>query len=143
MNRFLLLGCFCCLPLHQMVLTSGFGYRIHPLTGLSRFHSGIDLRAHADTAFAVLPGKIDTVGFDAFLGIYVRLVQGKFSFTYGHLSQIFVLRGDSIIAGTPIGLTGISGKVTGEHLHFSIRFQGKPVDPILFFRAGSGDLLHN
>jgi murein DD-endopeptidase MepM/ murein hydrolase activator NlpD len=54
------------------------------------------------------------------------------SSAYGHLSQIFVARGDSITAGQPIGITGATGRVTGEHLHFSISYHNLYIDPMDF-----------
>ena len=132
MNKLLLLCGFCCLPLKQLHITSAYGYRLHPLTGRVRFHSGIDLRANADTVFAVLPGTISITGFDPSLGVYIRMTAGDFELTYGHLSRIFVLPGDTIPAALPLAITGSTGRVTGEHLHFSIRFRQRRVDPLKF-----------
>jgi murein DD-endopeptidase MepM/ murein hydrolase activator NlpD len=134
MNKFWLLCSFCCLPLKRVEITSSYGYRLHPLTRQYHFHGGIDLRAHADTAYAVLPGRIEAAGFDPSLGVYIRLVQGDFEFTYGHLSLIFVLPGDSVDAAAPIAITGFTGRVTGEHLHFSVRFRHTRLDPLEFLR---------
>lgn len=135
MKKLWLLYTFCCLPLHRLNLSSGYGYRIHPLTHRRQFHGGIDLRARGDTAFAVLAGRITAAGSNPLLGVYVRLANGQFDFTYGHLSQIFVLPGDSVEAGAPLAVTGSTGRVTGEHLHFSVRFKNRSVDPVQFLRA--------
>lgn len=131
MNKFLWLCCLC-LPLRHMQLTSAYGYRVHPVTGRFSFHAGIDLRAHGDTVFAVLPGVIAATSYNALLGVNIRLSQGDFETIYGHLSQIFVLPGDSVDCATPLGITGSSGRVTGEHLHFSVLYHGTPVDPLRF-----------
>ncbi|WP_426584205.1 M23 family metallopeptidase [Mucilaginibacter sp. R-33] len=133
MNKLLLVFAFC-LPLRHLALTSGYGYRMHPLTGQYRFHAGIDLRANQDTVFAVLPGHITFAGYDAVTGAHIRLSSGDFSFLYGHLSQVFVLAGDSVPACRPLGITGSSGRVSGEHLHFSVSYQQKPVNPLAFLR---------
>jgi len=128
---------YCCLlamPLRHLVLTSGYGYRIHPVTGRFSFHSGIDLRARHDTVFAVMPGRIAFVGYDPVMGVHIRLACGDFSFQYDHLSQVFVLAGDSVNTYAPLGITGSSGRVTGEHLHFSVSYLRKPVDPLLFLK---------
>lgn len=77
MNKLLLIVAFC-LPLRHLSQTSGFGYRIHPLTGKYRLHTGVDLRACRDTVFAVLDGTISDVGYDRLLGIYIRLDHGEF-----------------------------------------------------------------
>lgn len=131
MNRFLLLCCFC-LPLRQMQLNSGYGFRIHPITGQYAFHSGIDLRARSDTVFAVMAGRIIATGYDHFLGVFIRLGNGDFQITYGHLSQVFVLPADSVEAGCPLGVSGRTGRVTGEHLHFAVRYHGAYTNPIQF-----------
>ena len=124
----------CCLPLRHLSLTSAYGFRVHPVTGQFRFHAGIDLRARRDTVFAVMPGRVDFVGFDPVTGVHIRLVSGEFTLLYGHLSQVFVLAGDSVNACSPLGVTGSSGRVTGEHLHFSVSFRHVPVNPLLFLR---------
>jgi murein DD-endopeptidase MepM/ murein hydrolase activator NlpD len=122
------------LPLRHLALTSGYGYRIHPVTGQYRFHSGIDLRARDDTVFSVMPGRVAFVGYDAVTGVHIRLSSGDFTFLYGHLSQVFVLVGDSVEACTPLGVTGHSGRVTGEHLHFSVCYHNAPINPLKFLQ---------
>jgi murein DD-endopeptidase MepM/ murein hydrolase activator NlpD len=124
-----------CPPLKKMTLTSAYGYRLHPLNGSYAFHRGIDLRARSDTVFAVLPGKASAVGYDRRLGIYIRLGHGEFESLYGHLSQIWILPGDTVIAGQPMGITGATGQVTGEHLHFGIRFKQHSINPLAFIYA--------
>lgn len=135
MIKLLSLYCCCCLPLHHLSLTSGYGYRIHPVTGTSRFHSGIDLHARSDTVFAVLPGRVHFVGYDSVTGVHIWLSAGDFALLYGHLSQVFVLAGDSVAACSPLGITGSSGRVTGEHLHFSVSYRRVPVNPLLFLHG--------
>ena len=120
------------LPLRHLSLTSPFGYRIHPVTGKYSFHAGIDLRARSDTVFAVLPGIVEAEGFDPFLGIFVRLRHGEFQTIYGHLSQLFVFKGDTIPPNGTLGITGSTGRVTGEHLHFEVKCNGRPIDPLAF-----------
>ena len=142
MNKFLLIVA-CCLPLRHLSLTSGYGYRVHPVTGLLLFHAGIDLRSSRDTVFAVMPGRVDYVGYDLVTGVHVRLSSGDFTLLYGHLSQVFVLAGDSVNSCTPLGVTGSSGRVTGEHLHFSVSFRQVPVNPLLFLRGLTNNQLTN
>jgi murein DD-endopeptidase MepM/ murein hydrolase activator NlpD len=136
MNR--LICCFlplaCCLPLRNIWLTSAFGYRTHPVTGRFAFHDGVDLRANRDTVYAVLDGRVSATGFDPRLGIYIRLDHIELQSTYGHLSQLFVIAGDSVQASQPIGITGATGRVTGQHLHFSMTMRGRYFDPLLFFK---------
>lgn len=122
------------LPLRHLALTSGYGYRVHPVTGQYCFHAGIDLRARQDTAFSVMSGRIDFVGYDPVTGVHIRVCSSDFAFLYGHLSQVFVTPGDSVNSCTPLGVTGSSGRVTGEHLHFSVSYKQVPVNPLLFLR---------
>lgn len=116
-------------------MTSGYGYRVHPITGEYRFHAGIDLRTRQDTVFSVLPGRVAFVGYDQVTGVYIRMRTGYFSLLFGHLSQVFVLPGDSVSACIPLGVTGSSGRVTGEHLHFSVTYRQRPVNPLHFLRS--------
>lgn len=131
MNKFLLTVAFC-LPLRHFSQTSGFGYRVHPLTGKYCFHTGVDLRADKDTVFAVLDGVVSAASYDRLLGIYIRLNHSDFQTLYGHLSQILVLPGDSVFAGDAIAISGATGRVTGPHLHFSVQFRHRNIDPLRF-----------
>lgn len=125
----------CCLPLRHIYLNSGFGYRYHPVDGRVRLHAGLDLYARSDTVFSVMEGVVTTCRFDERLGLYIRVDHtGGWQSTYGHLSQWLVLPGDSVQAGQPLGISGATGLVTGEHLHFAIAFQHQFIDPLFFFR---------
>jgi len=129
---------YCCLlalPLRHLSLSSGYGFRVHPVTGTYAFHSGIDLRARHDTVFAVCKGIVKVCGYDRLFGVHIILAHEAFESSYGHLSQIFVLPGDTVSAGEPIAITGATGRVTGEHLHFSIKFRLRSVDPLKFLLA--------
>jgi murein DD-endopeptidase MepM/ murein hydrolase activator NlpD len=128
----LLACCLVCLPLKYLHLTSPYGYRVHPITGRYAFHAGVDLRAKSDTVFAIMNGTVDEAAYDRLLGLYIRLDHGQVQSVYGHLSQIFVIPGEPVTAGEPIGITGATGRVTGEHLHFSIRYQNHYIDPMKF-----------
>ena len=132
MTKLLLACCLVCLPLRHMRLTSVYGFRVHPLTGRYQFHKGIDLRARSDTVFAVLAGKVVAAAYDPLLGFYIRLHHGGFETLYGHLSQVFVLARDSVNAGDALAITGASGIVTGEHLHFAVSYRHKTIDPLKF-----------
>ena len=125
-------GFTACLPLKHICLTSPYGYRIHPITGKYSYHAGIDLRARSDTVFAVLPGTVERTAYDPFHGLYIKLAHGDFATIYGHLSQIFVFQEDSVKAGTAIGLSGSSGRTTGEHLHFAVQYHGRYINPLKF-----------
>lgn len=120
----------CCLPLKHLQLSSPFGYRVHPVTNRYKFHYGIDLHARHDTVFAITGGKA-TIGYNEFLGITISVTDEKLRCTYGHLSYLLI-GNEEISAGTPLAITGATGRVTGEHLHLSISYNGQPVDPLKF-----------
>jgi murein DD-endopeptidase MepM/ murein hydrolase activator NlpD len=124
--------CLICLPLKHLTINSGYGYRVHPLTGRYAMHFGIDLKARQDTVFAVLDGFVKSISYDSGLGIHIRLNHGDVETVYGHLSQLLVMPQDSVSAGEPIGITGATGRVTGEHLHFCICYKHKYINPIKF-----------
>jgi murein DD-endopeptidase MepM/ murein hydrolase activator NlpD len=125
----------CCLvlalPLHRLSVTSRFGWRIHPITRRLDFHAGVDLRANGDTVYAMMDGPVQA-GYNTLLGNYIRLGSGDLEIVYGHLSQIFVLTGDSVRVDQPVAVTGSTGRVTAPHLHFAVRYQGRYINPITF-----------
>lgn len=120
------------LPLQSMKINSGFGKRTHPLTHLSDFHKGIDLHARSEPVFSFLSGTVSKIGFNPILGKFMRIDHCGLESIYGHLSLILVNAGQEVRSGELIGVTGATGRVTGEHLHFSLRIEGVYIDPILF-----------
>ena len=112
-------------------ITSGFGYRIHPILGYSRFHSGLDFGADYGTPVqAPAPGKVLFAGWYGGYGQAVILDHGSNITTlYGHTSEIYVTEGQIVQRGTPIAAVGSTGLSTGPHLHFEVRVNGTPVDP--------------
>ncbi|WP_410479159.1 M23 family metallopeptidase [Pedobacter miscanthi] len=96
------------------------------------FHRGVDLMARRSIIRAVLPGRICACGHDRFLGNFVRICHGKTESIYGHLSAVLVYPGKKVSAGDMIGISGHSGRATGEHLHFSVRSGGETVNPLKF-----------
>jgi len=133
MKQYLYLLAVVCFPLRHLDVTSSFGYRVHPVTGQYGFHAGIDLRAHSDTVYAVLDGHV-TVGYNPWLGVYAKITNGPFCVTYGHLSQLFVAAG-TLTAAMPLGVTGSTGRTTGEHLHFAVQYNHHYIDPLAFLSA--------
>lgn len=120
------------LPLRVLRLTSAFGSRLHPVTGKLDFHKGVDLQARSEPVFAILPGKVSACGYHPILGNFVRIAHGELESIYGHLSSIQVQSGKEVRAGEFIGVTGDSGRTTGEHLHFSICFKQIYIDPLKY-----------
>jgi murein DD-endopeptidase MepM/ murein hydrolase activator NlpD len=124
--------CLICLPLKHLQINSDFGYRIHPLTGKYALHQGVDFKARSDTVYAILDGYVESMGYNNGLGINIWLEHGDVESVYGHLSQVLVTVEESVKAGDAIGITGATGRVTGEHLHFSICYRHKYINPINF-----------
>jgi murein DD-endopeptidase MepM/ murein hydrolase activator NlpD len=107
-------------------ITSAFGWRIHPVMGESRFHSGTDLGAPQGTpVMAAFSGKVAIADFMGGYGLAVVLRHNNDTeeTLYGHLSEIFVKPGDTVKQGEAIGRVGSTGLSTGPHLHFEFRKQ--------------------
>jgi murein DD-endopeptidase MepM/ murein hydrolase activator NlpD len=121
-----------CLPLKNLSVTSGFGYCVHPVTGEYAFHEGVDLRARHDTVFAIMDGLVTAAEYQSVIGLHLCIEHGQIQSVYGHLSRLFVAEKDLVFAGQPIGITGATGRVTGEHLHFAIRCGQRFIDPLQF-----------
>nr|WP_162988799.1 M23 family metallopeptidase [Pedobacter schmidteae] len=115
-----------------MKLTSGFGWRKHPVTGFSDFHKGIDLSATFEPVYSILSGRVSAQGFQPILGNFIRIEQDSLEIIYGHLSASLVVIGQQVSAGQLLGITGDSGRVTGPHLHLSVKFRGQFLHPLRF-----------
>ena len=119
-----------CLPTPSRKVTSPFGAR------WGRQHKGVDVKVQmGDTIRTAFDGEVVKSGFNSGgYGHYVvvRHVKG-IETLYGHLSKRLVEEGMRIQAGTPIGLGGNTGRVTGTHLHFEVHVDGKAVDPLTMF----------
>jgi murein DD-endopeptidase MepM/ murein hydrolase activator NlpD len=104
-------------------ITSIFGWRNHPVTGETRFHSGTDIGAATGTpVVAAFTGQVEVADFVGGYGLTAVLNHnGAVQTLYGHMSQLFVQPGQWVQQGTVIGLVGSTGVSTGPHLHFEIR----------------------
>ena len=122
-----------CYPLRRMKVNSPYGYRKDPFTGKRKFHNGIDLHARGDEALAMMEGTVLKVGQDRISGKYVVLRHGEFTVSYCHLSRILVSKGAAVCPRDAVGITGSTGRSTGEHLHLTCRRNGKNVDPAEIF----------
>ena len=121
-----------CYPLSHIKINSPYGYRKDPFTGKRKFHNGIDLHARSAKVFAMIQGRVIAVGQDKVSGKYVTLQHGGFTVSYCHLSQISVSQGQDVLPGDVVGITGNTGRSTGEHLHITIRQKGEYVNPRIF-----------
>jgi len=125
-------------PAENFYISSGFGRRRDPLTKRMAFHAGIDLAGPAQQAvYATAPGTVTVAGRNGPYGNMVEIDHGLGLTTrYGHLNKILVKKGDSVDFRTAIGRMGSTGRSTGTHLHYEIRFDGKAYDPSRFLKAG-------
>lgn len=113
------------------VITSPFGWRSNPFGGGPEFHQGLDIAAPMGTTVkAAAAGTIIMAQWYGGYGNYILIDNGNhYSTGYGHLSAIYVSRGQYVQRGQAIGAVGSTGYSTGPHLHFEVRVDGKPVDP--------------
>jgi murein DD-endopeptidase MepM/ murein hydrolase activator NlpD len=115
-------------------LTSGFGYRKDPISGVRKFHNAIDIAAPRGTpVYAYTNGKVVTAGWGNMTGNYVVIDHGGGLRTkYLHLSSISVSAGQTVKVGQKIGGVGSTGYSTGNHLHFEVTKNGVAVNPLLY-----------
>ncbi len=116
-------------------LSSPFGMRNDPFTGVRRMHYGIDLANYTGTPVkASMEGTIITVGYSSrTYGNYIIMKHaGGFQTLYGHLHDVYVTNGMYVRQGQTIGTVGNTGRSTGPHLHFSIYKYQNPVDPLKY-----------
>ncbi len=124
-------------PVHARI-SSPFGPRRHPIFGVRSMHSGIDLAAPRSTPIkASEGGKVIYAGWYGGYGKVVIVDHSKgFSTLYAHLSSTAVSVGDQVRQGDTVGYEGDTGYATGPHLHFEVRSQGKPQNPVTFLGNG-------
>ena len=116
-------------PLSNIKINSSYGYRKDPFSGKRKFHNGLDLHARSSRVFAMLAGEVVKVGQDRVSGKYVTLKHGSFTVSYCHLSRTFAYQGQTVKAGDTVGITGSTGRSTGEHLHITLKKNGEYIDP--------------
>lgn len=113
------------------VITSSFGYRVHPVLGYSRFHAGLDFGAdYGSPIKAADSGIVIFAGWYGGYGQAVIVDHGSGITTlYGHASELYVSEGQTVQRGQVIAAIGSTGLSTGPHLHFEVRLSGEPADP--------------
>lgn len=113
------------------VFTSGFGLRRHPIFGIRRMHTGVDIGASRGAPVQAAAGG--RVIYTGWFGGYGKIViidhGGGISTLYAHLSQILTEEGRSVRQGEIVGRVGSTGYSTGPHVHFEVRVNGRPIDP--------------
>ncbi|MFM7887623.1 MAG: peptidoglycan DD-metalloendopeptidase family protein [Pseudanabaena sp.] len=137
------------LPITGAVISSGFGWRVHPVTGERRLHKGVDFAAPTGTPiFAAADGVVTDAGWtDSGYGNIVELRHSDGSVTlYAHTNRVYVFKGQVVNRGQAIAEVGSTGRSTGPHLHFEVQPDGKnAVDPMdyLQMRQVTLDLASN
>lgn len=129
------------LPVHAP-RGSGFGKRIDPFTGQLAMHEGIDFEVDSGTPVEAAAGGVVTfAGPHPQYGNLVEIDHGNgLSTRYAHMSKILVKKGDIVLRGRELGLSGATGRATGPHLHFEVRYKGVAVNPDRFLAASNPTL---
>jgi murein DD-endopeptidase MepM/ murein hydrolase activator NlpD len=116
-------------------MTSRFGFRSDPFnTAHAEFHPGIDFTGNrGDIAKVTANGRVISAGWGGGYGNCVRVAHSNgYETLYGHLSRITVKVGQKLTVGDKVGEVGSTGRSTGTHLHYEVRQNGKPVNPVKF-----------
>lgn len=121
-------------PVDVSYPTSSFGWRRHPITGRQKLHEGMDFSAPVGTPILAASGGIVTEArYMTGYGKLVEITHGNGLTTrYAHASSILVSLGDVVEKGQLIARVGATGRTTGAHLHFEVRLENQPLDPMLF-----------
>ena len=119
------------LPLRGAGISSGFGWRRHPISGGFKFHAGVDLAAPTGTPIvATAAGVVASADWYGGYGLCVTVDhQNGYVTLYGHMSQIAVSAGQQVQPGQSLGRVGSTGSSTGPHLHYELRRDGYAVNP--------------
>jgi len=125
-------------PLPMEGITSAFGWRKHPIKKRREFHPGIDLRAKKrKPVWTTADGVVEYAGYHRRSGYgNLVIIDHGFGFKtyYGHLRKTSVRKGDTVVKGDIIGISGNTGLSTAPHLHYEIRFLTRPVNPYWFIK---------
>lgn len=137
-------GATISLPCDIIKASSNFGYRRDPFTGRRAFHAGVDLTpGYGSDVYSAIDGVVTYAGW---MGGYGKLVvvtdKNGVSTRYGHLSKISVRKGTEVKKGQKLGDVGSTGRSTGSHLHFEVRQDEKPLNPVKFLN-GKAELMEN
>jgi len=119
-------------------LTSTYGYRYHPFTGMRLLHEGIDIANDVWTPiYATADGLVQDANFSMGFGNVVKISHdnGKFLTLYAHMQKAAVTQGQFVKRGDVIGYMGSTGRSTGSHLHYEVHRDGRPVNPMEFIVA--------
>lgn len=119
------------MPVKWAGITSPFGKRFHPVLKRYIQHAGVDMRARYVPLMASKDGTVVFAGYMTGYGKIIKINHGSgYETRSAHLDKMYVKTGDRVKAGQVIGKTGMTGRVTGPHLHFEIRKNGKANNPM-------------
>ena len=123
-------------PTSRGPITSAYGYRASPFTGVRQFHNGIDIGVPTGTPIrAAMAGRVTTAAFDRSYGNFIVITHHSgYRTLYAHMSMLRVSPGAYVSTGELIGLAGSTGMSTGPHLHFTVYRHGVTVNPINLMR---------
>ena len=116
-------------------MASGYGARRDPVYGTMKFHEGMDFSAPVGTpVYATADGTVKTSSWQSSYGNLIEIDHG-FNYTtrYAHLSKLIAKPGQKVSRGDLIGLVGNTGKSTGPHLHYEVRYRGAPQNPGIYY----------
>ncbi len=118
----------------SMNILSGFGYRLHPVYKIKKFHEGVDFPGRVGTAIqSTGDGVVLEAGWHHGYGNCVRISHGYgYETWYAHMNKMSVRKGERVQKGQKIGEVGDTGLSTAPHLHYEVHFKGKPINPINF-----------
>ncbi len=119
----------------DFTMSSGYGIRRDPIYGSSKFHEGLDFAARTGTpVFATAEGTVAVAERTGGYGNCVDISHGfNYLTRYAHLSEILVKAGQKVKRGEMIGRVGSTGKSTGPHLHYEVRFKNEPQNPVNYY----------
>lgn len=130
-------------PLDLTKVTGKFGWRNHPVTKKRAFHKGIDLKAKLNTqTYTAADGVVEYAGFNersGFGNLVIIIHNYGFKSYYAHLNKVSVKVGDIVSRGQEIALTGNTGRSSGPHLHYEVRYIGVSINPINFINWNIND----
>jgi murein DD-endopeptidase MepM/ murein hydrolase activator NlpD len=136
-------GAVLAAPVANPVVSSPYGSREHPLTGVTKLHTGVDFASpQGSQVSAAMKGQVTFAAMTKAYGNRVVIDHGtidgkRLQTTYSHLLSLQVTVGQAVDVGTPVGLVGSTGLSTGPHLHFEVIFDGYYADPMPWLNPSS------
>ncbi len=126
-----------CSPLDSAYISSRYGYRTNPVSGVYRLHGGLDLACgEGSPIYAAMGGTVTTARFSESYGNYIIIDHDNgYQTLYAHCSRLLSEKGEKVTQGDVIALVGSTGNSTGPHLHIEVLLDGERIDPEQYFGA--------